>query len=308
MTEPTHFPRPPIEGDAPKAIDNPHLDKRGADLDRQRFQILTDIAAELSSEVVFPTSFDVVVKLRKALQDPQISLPRIAAMIALEPFLATRVIALANSAMYNPGQMAVKDVKRAIERIGLNVVRSTAMAIAMRQLVQSRKVVGFQELSQRLWGHSLRSASAAYVLAKRLTRLNPDEALMAGLVHDLGAFYMIYRAGHYEELLLRPDTAKYLVLRWHEAVGHALAVALGMPDEIADAMQDHDQPRVVPDPPKTLADVVYLANLIAGGKFEWADFAEDGPSIRLDDVRELGEAFRDEIDRHQAEMVIAFAD
>lgn len=37
--------------------------------------------------------------------------------------------------------------------------------------------------------------------------------MLAGLVHDLGAFYMIYRAAQYPELRIRPDSVKHLILQ-----------------------------------------------------------------------------------------------
>ena len=79
------------------------------------------------------------------------------------------------------------------------------MAIAMKQMLMSRSMVDFDELTRKLWEHSLHSAAAAYVLAKRMTRINPDEAKLAGVVHDLGAFYMLYRALQYPELRKRPE-------------------------------------------------------------------------------------------------------
>ena len=281
-------------------LDNPHLDKSGADLDRQRFRMLEDIARELSGQLVFPTCFDPVLKLRKALDDPYMALDQIAALVALEPLVSARILAMANAAMYNPGGEEVRDLRRAIARLGINLVRTTALAIAMRQLMQMRSVVAFQEQSDRLWQHSLRTASAAYVLARAFTRINPDEAMLAGMVHDVGAFYMIYRASQYEELVLRPDTTKHLVMRWHESVGHALAVALGIPETVASAIVDHDQPRPLPEPPRTLADVVYLGNLLAGGKFEWLDMPPEAAAADLEKLQALHAQFKDDIDAHEA--------
>lgn len=292
--------------DAPPGIDNPHIDKQGAALDRQRFQMLEDIARELSGDVVFPTSFDIVMRLRKALQDPDISREQIVALITLDPLLSARILALANSAFYNPGGAPIRDLPRAIDRLGLQAVRTTALAIAMKQLLLARGVVASQEQADRLWQHSLRSASAAYVVARRLTRINPDEALLAGMVHDIGAFYMIYRASQYEELVLRPETTRYLVIRWHESVGHSLAISLGLPEAIADAMRDHDQPRLLPDPPRNLADVVYLSNLLAGGLFEWLDVPSDTAASEQAKLQVLAETLGEEIDAHGASLWAAF--
>ena len=60
-------------------------DKIGAELKAQRFQMLEDIAEELAGEVVFPTHFDVIMRLRKVLNDPNQSISGIAAAVSLDP-------------------------------------------------------------------------------------------------------------------------------------------------------------------------------------------------------------------------------
>ena len=135
-----------------------------------------------------------------------------------------------------------------------------------------------------------------------MTRINPEEAMLAGMVHDIGAFYMIHRAAQYEELVLRPDTTKYLIIRWHESIGHSLAVALGLPAEIAEAMIDHDQPRPIPDTPRTFADVVYIANLLAGGRFEWLDISPDIVEAETLKLNAISERLKNEIDAHEASL------
>jgi HD-like signal output (HDOD) protein len=250
-------------------METPNDDKTGAALNAQRFQMLEDIAQELSDEVVFPTAFDVVTRLRKALQNPDLPLPRIAEIVEMEPLISGRLIGLANSVAFRRRGMEVRSVKVAVTRLGINLVRSTAMGISMNQLLRAKDLLPFRDIAQRLWQHSLQTAAAADVIAQRMTNIAPDEALLAGLVHDLGAFYMLYRASQYEELRNRPDTVRYLITEWHESIGHSLLIALGMPHAIADAMRDHDRPRSIPRPPRNLADVVYVANVLAGGKFEW---------------------------------------
>ena len=286
---------------------DPSIDKKGAELNQQRYQMLEDIAKEMSSEVVFPTSFDSVSKLRKALSDPDVSLQKIAALLATEPLISVRILAIANSVTYNPNGDRIHDIQRAVERLGLNNVRTTALAVAMKQLLLARNVVAFAKVSSQLWGHSLRSASAAYVVARRLTKINPDEALLAGLIHDIGAFYMIYRGAQYPELVVRPDTLRHLVMHWHESIGHSLVIALGLPMEVADSIIDHDQPRLIPDPPKTLSDVVFIANMLAGGKFEWLDMPADQVAAAEEQIGAMGANLMEEINLHEQELLKSFA-
>jgi HD-like signal output (HDOD) protein len=246
-------------------------DKRGAELKAQRVKMLEDIARELSGEVVFPTCFDVVVRLRKALQDPNCGVDQIVTLVNLDPLVASKLLRAANSVAFNPGSSEVRDLKSAVTRLGLNLVRTTAMSVAMNQLLRSKNMGGFEGLTRQLWQHSMVTASAARVVARQSTRFSPDVAMLAGLVHDLGAFYLVYRAAEYAELRMRPDTVKYLVFEWHESIGHSLLGALGLPEEIVDAVSDHDFVRQMPDPPRSLADVVYAANVLAARMFESLD-------------------------------------
>ena len=282
-------------------------DKSGPALNAQRFRMLEDIAHELAGEVVFPTSFDLITRLRKALQNPNYSLEQIAALLALEPLISARLISLANSAAYNAGGQEIRDVKRAVARLGLNNVRSTAMAIAMNQLLRSKDMAAFDNVAQKLWQHSLHAASAAHVLARHLTSLTPDEAMLAGMVHDLGAFYMLYRATQYAELRDRPDTVTHLIDQWHDSIGHSLLLALGLPEEVADAMRDHDQPRELPATPRNLADVIYVANLLAGGASEWTYQGIDRPEHEGIDFGETYGSLIPEIDTHLRELHAAFS-
>lgn len=282
-------------------------DKKGDALKAQRFQMLEDIAKELSGEVIFPTYFDAVLRLRKVLQDPNQNLADITKAISVEPLISAKLLHLANSVAFNPAGHEVVDLKSAIVRLGLNAVQSAAMAIVMTQLLRAKGMADFSELTHDLWEHSVRSAAAARVVAQSLPRLNPDEAMLSGLIHDLGAFYMLYRATQYDELRHRPESVKYLIVQWHESIGVSLLNALGLPEEIVNATIDHDRIRPTPDPVRNLQDVIYVANMLAGGHFEW--LMQDQPSApeNLAVLEEKYGHLRPEIDALSQEMRAAFS-
>ena len=248
-----------------------HLDedKVGENLNAQRFQMLEDIAKELAGEVVFPTCFDTALRLRKELQDPHQPLAHISRVVSVEPLIAAKLIHLSNSAIYAGSGKPIRDLPSAINRLGLNLVRATALAIAMNQILNAKEMVVFASLAHNLWEHSIRSAVASRTLARTYTRINPEEALLAGLVHDLGAFYMLYRASRYPELRDRPDTVKHLIMQWHEGIGATLLETLGLPEDIVQASIDHDHPRPVSEIPRTLPEIVYISNILAGAHYEW---------------------------------------
>ncbi len=286
-------------------IQDANVDKVGEALKAQRFQMLEDIARELSSgSVVFPTCFDAALRLRKELQNPDLPIPRMVKVVALEPLVATRLMQMAGSVLYSRDGTPARDLQAAIHRLGVELVRTSALAIAMSQLLRAKETAVFGDFAKALWGHSIRTAAATRLLAQTYTRINPDQALLAGLVHDLGAFYMLYRAAQYEELRVRPGTVKHVMLQWHEGIGVSLLSALGLPEDIVNAVTDHDQPRSLPDPLRTLGDLVYVGNLLAGSHLEWfgQDAGIDAAGGQVDAVRSLYAELLPQIEADSLEM------
>jgi len=174
--------------------------------------------------------------------------------------LATKLVRMANSAALNPSGRQVADVRTAVMRVGFNAVRSTAAAVAVQQVRASKDLAPFAAEAERAWRHSLDVAAIAYVLARALTKLNPDEALFAGLVHDIGRFYLLARASRHPELIEHRDELEAIVAEWHPSIGGAILQGQGLPETLVAAVADHELGEYR-FPPKTLTDVVTLANL-----------------------------------------------
>ncbi|QFY88450.1 HDOD domain-containing protein [Magnetovirga frankeli] len=283
-------------------------DKKGDALQQQRFQMLKDIAGELSGDINFPTNFNLIIQLRETLNDPDWDLNDVVKLLSVEPLISSRLVGLANSAAYKRGKAEIGDLATAVKKLGINLVRTTAFGIATKQFLNARSMSVFSDISQWYWDHSLRTASAASVVNRHHGRFPPDMALLAGLIHDIGAFYLLYRASKYDELCKRPETVKYLIAQWHESMGHALLNALGLPEQLTEAIKEHDCPRAVaPVQLKTMADLVYVANILAGVEEEWRyiDGIDVVPSPDMLDEKfsSLGE----EIEQQYLELRAAFA-
>jgi HD-like signal output (HDOD) protein len=281
-------------------------DKDASELAEQRFKMLEDIANELAGEVLFPTCFDIAFRIRQLLNDPDVSLDKLALVVSADPLISSKLLAMANSAAFS-GKRSLRDVKGAIQRLGLKSVRTISLAIAMRQMLLLRGMADFAELAQRLWQHSTLAASASYVVARRMTRINPDEAYFAGMIHDIGAFYMLYRATQYPELLSRPESLKYLVVQWHESIGMSLMSALEVPLDIVEATRDHDNLRDAPALPKDLKDIVYIGNILAGSHFEWLYQDVDRATIERFALGQQYADLTDEIAEHAKSVAGVFS-
>lgn len=229
------------------------------------------IARDLSGgNVVFPTYFNITLKVRNLLRDPHLTLDDLVKGITLEPLLATRLIQYANVAALRGSAGEVTDLKFAILRIGMDAVRAVSFALAIEQLALSKHMAPFAALSQRLWEHSVTTAAVAECLARRNRKVRPDEALFAGLIHDIGAFYLLYRCAEHPVLGRDHETMLALLVDWHDSIGHALLAAMEQPDIILDAVRDHESAGVISDEGMvSLRDIVVLADRFAHGIASW---------------------------------------
>jgi HD-like signal output (HDOD) protein len=240
------------------------------------FKILEDIARDLSGgEVTFPTFLDITFQVRTALKNPNLNVDQLARLVGAEPLMSAKIIRMANSVAMNPSGREVADVKTAILRIGMEAVRTVAFAVAMQQLLQSKQMQTFESLSRRLWEHTAHVAALCRVLATRLARSNGDEAMFAGLVHDIGVFYLLSRAANFPELVADKVELHGLLVGWHDSIGHALLSALGVPETVLQAVEMHEQDRRI-EAVNTLSDVLYVANKIANTVSSWRDPELDG--------------------------------
>lgn len=126
----------------------------------------------------------VVPKLLRSLRDPDSSARDYVAIINKDPVMSAAVLKLANSAYFNPINVRIGDIERAIVKLGLNGLRSVLSAAVMQPIIQ-RDSPYFSQTGKRLWAHSLNTAVACEIVghARRMERF---KAYLMGLVHDIG--------------------------------------------------------------------------------------------------------------------------
>lgn len=247
------------------------------------FRILEDIARDLSGEVVsFPTFLDITFQVRTALKNPNLTIDSLAKLVGAEPLMSTKIIRMSNSVAMNTSGKAIADVKSAITRIGMEAVRSVSFAVAMEQLLGSKNMAPFEALSRRLWEHSIHVAALCRLLAKKNRKVNPDEAMFAGMVHDIGVFYLLSRTANFPELVADRAELNQFLVQWHDSIGHALLSAMGQTEELLLAVQEHENERAIKEL-NTLSDLVFVANKLANSAGGWRDPA----LVEMDDLSGL---------------------
>lgn len=229
----------------------------------QREALSAEIEKELGAgHLSFPTFLDVSLKIQRMLEREDFGLDALLPLVQLEPVLSARLLGLANSALYHSGGPPVRELRHAVLRVGLAAVRSLAMVVATSQLTRGEHLGAARPYAIRLWDHTVDVAAWAYAIAKLTREAAPDEALMAGMLHDIGQFYLLGKAADYPALLDRENELSDLILCWHKPVGRAVLQALGVPAELVDAVDDEEIMGGAM-PLSGLSDVLFLANLAA---------------------------------------------
>lgn len=226
-----------------------------------KVQAFKTMAADVAKgELAFPTSAQVALKVRQALDDPDCSIDTAAKLIQAEPLLTARVVAIANSVAYNRSGREITDVRTAVARLGFSTVRSLATALVTRQLAGQALSPVAQRFATQLWEHTAHVAALAHVIARRITKVDPETALFAGIVHEVSGFYMLSREKDFPGLL---DGHFCEWIEGGEAeVGRAMLTVLGVPEPVRQAIEAYWD-GFLEIPPLNLADTLLLADELA---------------------------------------------
>lgn len=116
-----------------------------AAVESRSFAFVESLAADLSGGSLDLLSFpEVVIRILKALEDDNCTTAKLAQLIGSEPALAARLLQIANSAPMRRGSGPVSDVNTAIGLLGSDIVRSSAMSFAMKQIRDGQKLKAAQ--------------------------------------------------------------------------------------------------------------------------------------------------------------------
>jgi HD-like signal output (HDOD) protein len=226
-----------------------------------RLSALKSIAAQASrGELSFPTNVDATLKLQRALTEPDCHTEMAARLVQAEPLLAARTVAIANSVAYNRAGHDVTNVRAAVQRVGFRTLGALAASVIVRQLASEILDPGLRAKADALWIHSAHVAALAQVIARRVSFVDPETAMFAGIVHEVGGFYLLSRAEEFPGLL--DGGADEWIEYGQVDIGRGVLLKLGVPAPVMDAIEAlWNGMRALP--PETLGDTLLLANDLA---------------------------------------------
>jgi HD-like signal output (HDOD) protein len=266
-------------------------------IDTEAFAFVQALATELSrGKVDLPSFPDIALRIRKVLADENVTQDQVTRVVGSEPALAARLMQIANSAALNFTGKQITELRTAINRMGHNMVRSAAIAFAMSQLKKVDNLKGLEAPLDDLWKSSAAVAAMSHAVARRFSKVNPDTAMLAGLLHGIGKLYILTRSSQHPRLFADQVAYSQIVRDWHSPVAKALLENWDMAEEIVNAVSEYEDMERAHSGPVDLTDVLTVGNLLAA-------FKEHPESLEIN-MHDVAACKRMQIDRATYEKLI----
>lgn len=230
-----------------------------------------DLYARIETAKNLPVLPHILLKLLDTCTDNHSTIKDIARIINQDSSLYTRILRLVNSPYYRTGQK-VADIEQALLAIGMASVKNIAITSSVYPAFTVVKSDATFDL-KRYWWHSLLTAVLAKSIAEKLSYHSPEEAFLAGLLHDVGKLVLwanfpdeysrvLQSAKGSPELLL---TGEMQMGASHSEIAAWLLTRWNLPSFISDAVLYHHESfeRIIDSLP--LVKIVYTANVIPAG-------------------------------------------
>lgn len=229
----------------------------------EEHHLLMEFYAELrSNQLKLPSVPDVAWKVRRTVDKTDSTADQVAIAVSADPAIAAKLVRACNSPLYR-GFSEVRNVREAVIRLGMRTTRQLVTVFSMREVFKTRQPT-LQKEMEKLWKHSREVAALCWVLADHATRLNPEEALLAGLLHDIGVVPILVQAEHHVNLFADDTNLQNAISELRADVGTAVLESWSFPPAFVDAVRHaEDWSYESREPEPQLVDVVIVAQLHA---------------------------------------------
>ncbi|MBS4059473.1 MAG: HDOD domain-containing protein [Bacteroidetes bacterium] len=200
-------------------------------------------------------------KMLSILENSKASLSEIGSYVSNDPVLTSRVLKIVNSAVYGfPGR--ISSINQAMLLLGLNVVRGLLLGISVYEAME-KTMAG-------LWDHSLGTAVASRIIAKKKNIEEPEEVAVAALLHDIGKVILSLKfSSEYQSAMDIAAQEKTFIFNAEEhifGVTHAkagawIAAKWNFPNNLIEIIEYHNKPEFSRSVPLHTA-IVHFADIL----------------------------------------------
>ena len=125
----------------------------------------------------------------------------------------------------------ITDLSMAVNRMGITYTANLATGLAMSQMFQATSDVIDRKMRE-VWTRSTEVAGISHVLCRHYTKLKPDQATLAGLVHQIGVLPILAYAEDNSQLLRDSISLNLVIERIHPVLGDRILQAWDFPEPL----------------------------------------------------------------------------
>lgn len=155
-------------------------------------------------QLEIPTLPDAALKIRQAINNPEVGSAEIIQIVQSDPVLSARLVMVANSPLYGTWR-EIKTVRDAVRRLGLETTKNLTFGMSVKQLFNARTQL-IKTLIQELYRESIGIAAIAFVITQyRAQSLNAEQALLCGLMQNLGLIPILKYLDEHPSMMQTPE-------------------------------------------------------------------------------------------------------
>jgi len=221
----------------------------------------TLIQAIDNNRLTLPTLPEVAIRVRNAVERENSTAKQVAEIIATDAALSARMLQVANSPLYR-GRIPIDNLQLAVARLGVRLVRSLVISIIMQQIFQPTHDLLDKKFRQ-VWEESVQIAAFSRVLAKDYTHLDNEQAMLGGLIHNIGALPVLAMAENYDELLENSAELDRVILALSPPIGSRILKQWDFPESLVLVTEHFNDLSYCNGGPVDYAEIVLVARVQA---------------------------------------------
>jgi len=211
------------------------------------------------NKITLPTLPEVALKVRDAVEQENVTAHEIADMVATDAALSARLLQVANSPLYR-GRVPIESIQMAITRLGYKLVRSLVVSLAMKQIFQATSDTLDTRL-RSMWEQSVEVAAISRVLSQNIPHLDREQAMLAGLIHNIGSLPILTWADSYTDLMEDEVALDELVRELTPPIGKQILTLWEFPESLIKVAEEAFNLQYDSGPQADYADIVIVARL-----------------------------------------------
>ena len=198
-------------------------------------------------------------RIRRAINNDKANNTKIAKAVQMDPAITARLIQVSNSPIYR-GFKKIESCPESLTRLGLKAAQGLITSFSLKSVFKAKSPV-IRKRMNALWEHSSYVAAISALLAHKSPGFDPDRAMLAGLIHDIGVVPILTYVDRHPELALQPEDLEQTIQKLRGEIGVLIIRQWDFPKDFEDVVINAENWHHDTKPEPDYTDLVIISQL-----------------------------------------------